>query len=458
MKFKKLLALTLAFSSIFSASAFASEGFIKDNRTLVPVRGVFEELGFNVAWDSENATATIEDASHTVVIQKDENYFTVDGNRVEPDVPQSIVNDKFYLPLRAVGESIGAELSWDSENKVATIEYQGKTATVNCETENTSRPLSLWTDGATSKEALISYMEDITDPSSKNFIPVEDRVAVFDFDGTLFMETDPNYFDYMLLVHRVLDDENYKDKASDFEKEVAQKIVTQNETGESFKDLPTEHGQAVASAFKGMSLEEFYNYVEDFKKDPLPSYNGLNRGDGWYLPMLEVVNYLEENDFTVYVISGTDRFIVRGLAQNSPLDVPVSRIIGSDETLVASSQGDTDGLDYMITPEDKLILGGDFVIKNLKMNKVTVIAKEIGQQPVLSFGNSSGDSSMAEYTVSNNPYKALAFMLCCDDLERENGNEKKANDMYELCQKYNWIPVSMKNDWNTIYGDKVSKK
>ena len=89
------------------------------------------------------------------------------------------------------------------------------------------------------------------------------------------------------------------------------------------------------------------------------------------------------------------------------------------------------------------------------MNKVSVINSEIGVQPVLSFGNSSGDGAMCNYTLSNNQYKSLAFMLCCDDLERENGNIKKADDMYKLCEENNWIPVSMKNDWKTIYAEGV---
>jgi hypothetical protein len=49
-------------------------------------------------------------------------------------------------------------------------------------------------------------------------------------------------------------------------------------------------------------------------------------------------------------------------------------------------------------------------------------------------------------------------MLCCDDMERENGNQKKADKMYDLCKEYGWIPVSMKNDWTTIYGDDVTYK
>ncbi|MBQ4226246.1 MAG: hypothetical protein II664_08035, partial [Oscillospiraceae bacterium] len=94
----------------------------------------------------------------------------------------------------------------------------------------------------------------------------------------------------------------------------------------------------------------------------------------------------------------------------------------------------------------------------LKMNKVSVIAQEIGEQPVLSFGNSTGDSSMANYTITDNKYKSLAFMLCCDDTERENGNITKADKMYSLCEENGWIAISMKDDWKTIYGDSVVYK
>ena len=319
-------------------------------------------------------------------------------------------------------------------------------------------PLSLWTQDAVAKEMLTTYMAAITDESSEDYIPPIDRVAVFDLDGTLFCETDPNYFDYTLLVHRVLEDPDYKNKASDFERETALKIVGQNNYGLSFPGLEIDHGKCVASAFAGMTLEEFNAYIQEFKKLPMPGYEGMNRGDGWYLPMLQVVEYLKANDFTVYVVSGTDRFIVRGIAYDSPLGLPPRNIIGSDETVVASNQGETDGLNYVFVEGDELILGGEFIVKNLKMNKVKVIIQEIGQQPVLSFGNSTGDASMAEYVTSNNRYASMAFMLCCDDTVRENGNQSKADKMFSLCESFGWIPISMRDDWTTIYGDGVTKK
>ena len=319
-----------------------------------------------------------------------------------------------------------------------------------------SAPLSLWVSDAPAARALIAYVEAVTDEQSADYIPVRDRIAVFDLDGTLFCETDPNYFDYMLLAWRVLEDPDYKDRASDFEREVANKIREQNETGKSFPGLEVDHGRAVASAFAGMTVAEFNDYIQEFKKQPMPGYLGMDRGEGFYQPMVQVVNYLLANDFTVYVVSGTDRLIVRGIICGSVLDIPNRQIIGSDETIVSSGQGETDGLDYVFTQGDELILGGSFLIKNLKMNKVSVIMQEIGQQPVLSFGNSTGDSSMAEFVTSGNPYRSLAFMLCCDDLERENGNRAKADKMFALCQEFGWVPVSMKNDWTTIYGDGVT--
>lgn len=323
---------------------------------------------------------------------------------------------------------------------------------------NSSDPLSLWSDESPLKQKLVDYVKAATDKSSSSFIPVEDRIATFDFDGTLFCETDPNYFDYTMLAYRVLEDPNYKDRASDFEKSVAAKIVDQNQNGTKYDELPVEHGQAVASAFKGMTVDEFYSYVSEFMKTSMPSYEGMVRGGGFYQPMVQVVDYLKANDFKVYIVSGTDRLIVRGIFNDPscPIDLPLSQVIGSDETLVGSNQNGKDGLDYTFTKDDKLVLGGEFIIKDLKQNKVSVIQQEIAKQPVLSFGNSSGDFAMDNYALSNPKYASAAFQLCCDDLTRENGSESKAKTMREDCEKNGYVPISMANDWKTIYGDKVT--
>ena len=332
------------------------------------------------------------------------------------------------------------------------------TASVVSETSQVKETdvLSLWTENAPLKSELTAYMKTITDESSADFIPVENRIAVFDMDGTLCCETDPGYFDHKLLYHRVVEDADYKDKASDEERETAEIIKTYFETGEYPSGLDVNHGKAVATAFKGMTTEEFDAYVKAYRDEPMESYTNMTNGQAFYKPMLEVVDYLQANDFKVYIVSGTDRLITRGLAEGV-IDIPLSQMIGSDENLVASGQGDKDGLDYTFTKDDKVITGGEFLVKNLKMNKVSVIEQEIGVQPVLCFGNSSGDAAMANFTINNNKYKSAAYMLCCDDTERENGNVEKADKMRKTCEENGYTAVSMKNDWKTIYGDSVTK-
>ena len=340
----------------------------------------------------------------------------------------------------------------------SSVASAAESASASQQGENAGDPLSLWADDAPLKQQLTAFVKAATDESSPDFIPVEDRIATFDFDGTLFCETDPNYFDYTMLVYRVTEDATYKDKASDFEKSVAAKIVDQNENGTKYEELPVEHGQAVASAFAGLTVDEFYAYVHEFMKQPMPSYEGMVRGGGFYQPMVQVVEYLQANDFSVYIVSGTDRLIVRGIFsdESCPIDLPLNQVIGSDETLVGSAQGDADGLDYTFTQDEKLVLGGEFTLKDLKQNKVYLIQREIAKQPVLSFGNSSGDFAMDNYALSNSKHPAAAFQLCCDDLTRENGSESKADAMREDCQKNGYVPVSMANDWKTIYGDGVT--
>ena len=126
---------------------------------------------------------------------------------------------------------------------------------------NAQDALSLWTESAPLKIELTTYMKAITDKDSKDYIPVENRIAVFDMDGTLSCETDPGYFDHKLLYHRVMEDESYKDKASEEEKETAGIIKEYFDTGEYPKGLDIKHGTAVATSFKGMTPDEFDAYV-----------------------------------------------------------------------------------------------------------------------------------------------------------------------------------------------------
>jgi len=172
--------------------------------------------------------------------------------------------------------------------------------------------------------------------------------------------------------------------------------------------------------------------------------------------MIEVVEYLQENGFKVYVCSGSDRFICRTFIEGV-LDIPYEQIIGMDVDMEASAENGVDGLKYVYTKDDTIIRTDRLLIKNLKMNKVKAIVQEIGRQPVLSFGNSSGDVSMHNYALFNNKYKSAAFMLIADDEERDYGNTEKAMDLRAKWEESGYQVISMKDDFLTIYGENVRK-
>jgi len=301
--------------------------------------------------------------------------------------------------------------------------------------------------------AIQDFVETATDRNSDGYIPVEDRIAVFDMDGTLCGELFPEYIEYLLLAYRCLDDENYE--ASDELKEVATLI---REAGKNYKTPAVSgfdliHGRAQAKAFAGLTSDEFIAYVKNFLELPAQGFEGLTYAESLYKPMIEVVAYLHENDFQVYVVSGSDRMICRAVACEK-LNIPENRVIGMEVMMEASNQGDSDNLDYQFNDggEDVLVRGDELWLKNLKMNKVFRIAQEIGKKPVLSFGNSSGDVSMHEYTITDNKYNAMAFMLVADDAERDHADLNETAKRLADWQKRGYTVISMKDDFKTIYG------
>ena len=313
---------------------------------------------------------------------------------------------------------------------------------------------SEWNPEAPALNTLIDYVEDVTDITSDDFIPVEDRIAVFDMDGTLCGELMPTYLEYYMLAWRILKDPSF---TPDEEMLEVARTIRDHALDKSFpEDMPMQHATQAARAYAGMTPDEFADFTTEILLRDVDGFEGMTYGEILYLPMLEVIDYLTENDFKVYIVSGSDRFICRTLFEGFT-EIPEENIIGMDVALVASGQNGKDGLDYVFSPEDELVRSDELLIKTLKMNKVAMIAKEIGRQPVLSFGNTSGDTSMHNYTISNNPYKSAAFMLIADDEERDYGNTEKAEELRKEWEESGYNVISMKDDFRTIYGDDVLK-
>ena len=309
-----------------------------------------------------------------------------------------------------------------------------------------------WAKDSNVAKSLREYVTKVTNPNDKeNFIPEKDRIAVFDMDGTLVCETYFTYYDTMMFIEYCLND--HKDSVSDELRQVAEAIKPGYVADETL-------ARNFAKAYAGMTMEEFYNYAVEFGKKKTDSFNNMRYIDNFYLPMVEVVKYLYENKFTIYVISGTERTTSRAIVMNSPIKdyVTPNHIIGTDfEVKQKGHETESSNMNFKYANGDELVLTGGFIQKNLNGNKSIYIQREIGQRPVLAFGNSGSDTSMMNYTIdSRNKYLSQAYMVIADDGEREWGKQDfvKKSEEY-IAQGY--IPISMKNDFAEIYDKSITK-
>ncbi len=310
-----------------------------------------------------------------------------------------------------------------------------------------------WQEGSDPAGAITDYVEAVTAEGGDSFIPAEDRIAVFDLDGTLMCETYPRCFEYMVFTDYVLNNPDYT--PTDEIKAVAQEIID-TAWEEKPEGISTRQATAGAAAYKGMTPAELEDYVVSFMDSEAEGFRGLKRGEAFYKPMVELVQYLEDNDFTIYIVTATERNIVRALVKDM-LHIPPERVIGTGYGYTATGQGDTEDGDYTFRNTDKVVFDGNYFGKNAKMSKVDAIVREIGKQPVLAFGNSSGDVAMCEYTITANPYQSLSYLVLADDEKREWGDEATAAENKSEYEKAGIGTISMKDDFVTIYGDGIEK-
>ena len=309
-----------------------------------------------------------------------------------------------------------------------------------------------WAPDSNAAESLRNYVTKVTnEKDAENFIPVKDRIAVFDMDGTLTCETYYTYFDTMMFINYCLID--HPERVSDELKAAAAEIKPGYTAGE-------ELARNFAKAYAGMTIKELYDYAVEFGQKKTDSFDNMRYADGFYLPMVEVVKYLYDNDFTIYVVSGTERTTTRALVANSPISEYVSpaHVIGTEFEVKQKGYEDiSSNMDYKYSDGDDLVFTGGFIQKNLNSNKTIWIEREIGQYPVLAFGNSGSDTSMMNYALDKrNPYPSEAYMVVADDDVREWGKqnwEEKSADYAEM----GYVPVSMKNDFLEIYPDPIKR-
>ena len=360
---------------------------------------------------------------------------------------------------------LGAVLWYDEEaglvytvslDKTFAAEYLSDTAEwvcVSAPEKTKDEPLSeYWSADSAAAQQLRDYVKKVTDPEdTENFIPEKDRIAVFDMDGTLTCETYYTYYDTMMFIEYCLKD--HPERVSDELKQIAASIQPGYTADETL-------ARNFAKAYAGMTVEELHEYAVEFGQKYTASFHNMRYIDNAYLPMVELVQYLYENGFTIYVISGTERTTTRAIIANSSFGdyVTPNHVIGTDfEVKQAGYEAVSSNMDFKYENGDELVITGGFIQKNLNGNKSIYIEREIGQRPVLAFGNSGSDTSMMNYTIdSRNPYPAQAYMIVADDDVREWGTQNWEEKSADYIAK-GFIPISMKNEFAQIYADGITK-
>ena len=307
-----------------------------------------------------------------------------------------------------------------------------------------------WAVDSPAMQSIVDFVSESVDESAPGYIPVEDRVAVFDMDGTLYGERFPTYFNDWLYINRALHDDSYQ--APEELRAFAQAWEDKVLRGVPMEDFDALERELGPQLYEGLTADEYADVVRRFKAMDVWGFEGMTYGEAYFQPMVSLVKYLREHDYAVYIVSATYRDAVRVMTEGVLYEyIPYDRVIGTDLKYVASGDAARDSMFYELTSGDELVIAGELFLKNQKTNKAAMIQQEIGRVPVLAFGNSTGDFSMATYTLSNEKYAARAYMLLCDDTGRDYGDPEAAAAFQAKCEANGFYTVSERDEFAALY-------
>ena len=305
-------------------------------------------------------------------------------------------------------------------------------------------PLSSWNEGQ-AKADIISFVELTCGQGTAKAVPVEERVAVFDNDGTLWCEKPmPIQLDFILrqLVQMAHQDEGLRDRQpwkAALEKDYGwlAAAIDEHYTGDDTKAMMLAAG--VLAASEGISVEEFEARADAFLRSTQHPTLGRGYLQTSYAPMVELLAYLETNGFSNYVVSGGGRDFIRPVTQEL-YGIPRERVIGSATALDYVS-GEGGGAVIHKAQADYLDDGPEKPVR---------IWSRTGRRPILAAGNSNGDIPMLDFTQHDDkPF--LRILVLHDDADREFDYVSGAEEALGRGATVGWTVASIKNDWNRVF-------
>lgn len=308
-----------------------------------------------------------------------------------------------------------------------------------CENPSKKSELPSWNNTDT-KQSIINFVESVTDESNEAFIPIKDRIAVFDNDGNLWSEQ-PMYFQVLFAFDFIK--KNAQDHP-EWVKNPTLKAIIDNDQ-KTISNFGVHQLLDIVSASHGnMSSEQFKENVQEWLKTAKHPSKQMAYNKMIYQPMIELLEYLRANNFKTYIVSGGGVAFLRVWAEDA-YGIPPEQIIGS--SLKAEFVHDSTG-----TYIKKL---GELNFLDDKEGKPIMINQVIGKKPVFCSGNSDGDLAMMQWTATNS-YRNFNLLLHHTDAEREFAYDKESHvgklvKALTEAQKNNWTVIDMKRDWKTIY-------
>jgi phosphoserine phosphatase len=301
-------------------------------------------------------------------------------------------------------------------------------------------PLPSWNDGA-SKKAIVDFVTKTTTEGSADFIPVADRIACFDNDGTLWSEQ-PLYFQFIFALDRI---KEIAPQHPEWKTKEPFSFILKGDMKSALAGGEKALMQIIAATQTGMTTAEFEQQSKDWIATAKHAKFNRPYTEMIYQPMLELLNYLRANDFKTFIVSGGEEGFMCAWTEKT-YGIPCEQVVG---TVMRSTY-------EVVNDTPRIVRKAELDLMNDGKGKPVGIYNQIGKRPVFTAGNSDGDYEMLQWTTTASGYPRFGMIVHHTDSVREWAYDRTSHIGHlekglDDAAKYNWLVVDMKNDWKEIF-------
>jgi phosphoserine phosphatase len=306
-------------------------------------------------------------------------------------------------------------------------------------TSSKGDPLPSWKDGP-SRRAITSFVKAVTDERSPDFVPPEQRIAVFDNDGTLWAEQ-PEYFQFFFVMDRV---KALAPQHPEWATTEPFKSALEGNMKKVLEGGSKPVTELMMATHTGMSTDEFEVIVRDWVRSARHPESGRPYTEMVYQPMLELLAYLRAHGFKTWIVSGGGSEFMRPWAE-TVYGIPPEQVIGST---IQTALHVENGVPTIVREPGAIYIDDG-------RNKALAIQRIIGRRPIAAFGNSDGDLQMLQWTAAGSGRRLMAYVHH-DDAAREWSYDRgsrigKLEKGLDEASARGWTVISMKDEWSRVF-------